>query len=77
MLLQRSDPSAAADSLLVLRVDALGDAPRLAVALDSAARVVRAGRDTASIQGEWLRLRRAMWGAPLARRAPQAWDGAP
>ena len=77
MLIQRRDPSAAADSLLVLRVEALGDAPSLAAALDTASRTVRGAGDSATIASAWLRLRRAMSAAPVVRRAPLAWDGAP
>ncbi len=70
------DPSAAADSLLVMRVGALGDDPALAAALDDAARVVRRGPPPA-IELAWTRVRRALGGAPIARDSLPAWGGAP
>jgi hypothetical protein len=70
------DPDAAADSLLVMRVDALGDAPALASALDEAARALRK-RDNAAIPLAWIRVRRALGGAPVQRAGVSAWLGAP
>ena len=70
------DPSAAADTLLVLRVGALGDSPALAAALDDAARTVRRG-DASAIALAWTRVRRALGGAPVAHDALPAWGGAP
>ena len=70
------DPNAAADSLLVMRVGALGDADALAVALDEAARVTRRGSAT-EIALAWSRVRRALGGAPLHRDALPAWGGEP
>jgi hypothetical protein len=75
MLLSR-DPSAAADSLLVLRVGALGDAPALAAALDDAARQARRG-NAGDIGLAWARVRRALGGAPIRRDSLPAWSGAP
>jgi hypothetical protein len=70
------DPSAAADSMLVLRVNALGNAPALAAALDDAARTLRKG-DARAIELAWARLRRAL-GGPLVRRdSLSGWSGAP
>ena len=70
------DPDAAADSLLLMRVDALGDAPTLASALDEAARALRK-RDNASIELAWIRVRRALGGQPVQRAGVSAWEGAP
>jgi hypothetical protein len=70
------DPDAAADTLLVMRVGALDDAPSLAAALDDAARTVRRG-DASAIALAWTRLRRALGGAPVARESLPVWGGAP
>ena len=70
------DPDAAADSLLVMRVDALGDAPQLAAVLDQAARVLRK-RDNAAIPLVWARVRRALGGAPEQRAGVTPWLGTP
>jgi hypothetical protein len=70
------DPSAAADSLLVLRVGALGDAPALAAALDDAARAARRG-DAAAIPLAWARVRRALGGVPRRSDSLPVWGGAP
>jgi hypothetical protein len=70
------DPDAAADTLLVMRVGALEDAPTLAAALDDAARTVRRGNADA-IALAWTRVRRALGGAPVARGSVPAWSGAP
>ena len=70
------DPDAAADSLLVMRVDALVDAPRLAAALDAAARALRK-RDIAEIPQAWTRVRRALGGAPEQRTGVTPWLGTP
>ncbi len=71
------DPAAAADTLLVMRVGALEDAPALAAALDEAARAVRRGGDADAIALAWARLRRALGGAPVRRESLPAWGGAP
>jgi hypothetical protein len=71
-----TDAGAAADSLLVLRVGALGDAPALAALLDSAARVTRQG-SAAEIPLAWARVRRALGGAPRRSDSLPAWGGAP
>lgn len=70
------NPDAAADSLLLMRVDALGDAPALASALDDAARALRK-RDNANIQLAWIRVRRALGGEPVHRTGVATWQGAP
>ena len=69
-------PDAAADSLLLMRVGALGDAPQLAAALDDAARALRK-RDTAAVPLLWLRVRRALGGAATQRAGVAPWVGAP
>lgn len=71
-----ADREAAADSLLVLRVGALDDAPALAAVLDSAARVTRHG-SAADVALAWARVRRALGGAPTQRDSLPAWGGAP
>jgi hypothetical protein len=70
------DPDAAADTLLVMRVDALEDSPALAAALDDAARTIRRG-DANAIARAWRRVRRAVGGAPVARESLPLWEGAP
>jgi hypothetical protein len=70
------DPSAAADSLLVMRVDALVDAPALAAALDDAVRALRRG-DSTRIGLTWARVRRSLGGEPRKRDSLPAWGGAP
>ena len=70
------DPDAAADSLLLMRVDALGDAPVLAATLDDAARALRK-RDTAAIPLAWTRVRRALDGVPAQRAGVATWLGTP
>ncbi len=74
--LMAAHPDAAADSLLLMRVDALTDAPALAAALDDAARALRK-RDTAAIPLAWARVRRALSGAPVQRQDIGAWLGVP
>ena len=70
------DPDAAADTLLVMRVGALEDAPALAAVLDDAARTIRRG-DAGAIALAWTRVRRALGGVPIARGSLPAWSGAP
>ena len=70
------NPDAAADSLLLMRVDALTDAPLLAKALDEAARALRK-RDNAEIPLAWMRVRRALGGAPVQRAGVSPWLGTP
>jgi hypothetical protein len=71
-----TDRDAAADSLLVMRVGALGDSPALAAALDTAARVTRRG-SADEVGLAWARVRRALGGAPVRRDSLPAWSGAP
>ena len=68
-----SDPRAATDSLLLLRLDALGDAPALADALGQAADALRAGRDATDAL---VRARRLVAGAPAAEPLG-AWEAMP
>jgi hypothetical protein len=68
------DPEAAADSLLLMRVDALADAPVLAAALDEAARALRK-RDNAAIPIAWMRVRRSLGDPPVERAGIAAWQG--
>jgi hypothetical protein len=68
------DPAAAADTLLVMRVDALSDAPQLASALDDAVRALRKG-DADALSLAWLRVRRTL--APPEQSKPGGlWNGA-
>jgi hypothetical protein len=67
------DPAAAADTLLVMRVEALEDAPALAGALDEAVRALRTG-DTGAVSLAWLRVRRALAPAP-ERSSLGLWGG--
>lgn len=69
-------PDAAADSLLMMRVDALGDSPQLASALDEAAKVLRQ-HDSAAIPLAWARVRRTLGGAPASRGGVAPWLGVP
>lgn len=71
-----ANPAAAADSLLVMRVGALGDSPALAAVLDTAARVARRG-DAHQLPLVWMRLRRALGGAPTRSDVLPLWSGAP
>ena len=74
-ILLTSNPDAAADSLLMMRVDALGDAPALAAALDHAARALRK-RDHSAMPLAWTRVRRAMGDVPVQRSGVSQWQGA-
>ena len=71
-----TDPSAAIDSLLALRVDALESAPAFAGALAPAIDALRAGHDATDAL---VRARRIAAGAMVARAdSPRgaAWSGA-
>ena len=68
-----TDPSAAADSLLLMRVGALVDAPALAAVLDTAARVARRG-DAQETRLIWTRLRRALAGPPARGDGLPLWS---
>lgn len=71
-----TDRGAAADSLLVMRVAALGDSPSLAASLDTAAKVTRRGSPE-QVELAWARVRRALGGATVHRDSLPAWGGAP
>ena len=71
-----TNPDAAADSLLIMRVDALSDAPALAVALDEAARALRK-RDVPRIELAWMHVRRTLGGAPVQHSGVPLWGGSP
>ncbi len=63
------DPSAARDSLAVLRLESVGDAPLFAAALNASLDALRAGRD---LTPSLLRARRALGG--VTRVAPGLWS---
>ena len=68
------DPSAAVDSLLLMRIDALADAPAYATALRDATDALRHGRGdqaTAAL----ARARRALAGPSVARDSIARWGG--
>ena len=69
-------PAAAADSLLLLRIDALPDNPAFAAALSDAASAIRRGKsDDATLA--LTRARRALSGAPAARDSIARWGIVP
>jgi hypothetical protein len=70
------DPRAAADSLLVLRIDALRVAPAFAGALSDAAAAIRRS-DAAGASAALARARRALAGAPVVRDSITRWTIAP
>ena len=74
--LTTSDPAAATDSLLVLRIDALGDAPVFAAALGDAATAMRSG-DGATATAALARARRALAGSSVARDTLSRWGIVP
>lgn len=65
-------PAAAMDTLLVLRIDALADAPALARALDEALVALRSGRDATPAL---VRARRAIEGGGAAAGPLGRWSG--
>jgi hypothetical protein len=69
--LAAGDPSAA-DTLALLRLDALEDAPALATAIGAAIDALRAGRDATDAL---VRVRRLLGGAMSPRRGLPAWSG--
>lgn len=73
LLLLPSNPSAALDSLVLLRVAALADAPRLAADIGAAVESLRAGKDASA---PLLRARRTAAGAPVTRTNAGEWGGA-
>ncbi|HEY4303957.1 MAG TPA: DUF4175 family protein [Gemmatimonadaceae bacterium] len=69
-------PAAAADSLLLLRIDVLSDNPALASALSDAANALRRGKsDEATLA--LTRARRTLSGAPVARDSIARWGIVP
>ncbi|MDB4899702.1 MAG: hypothetical protein JWN53_1510, partial [Gemmatimonadetes bacterium] len=62
------------DTLLVMRVEALGDAPALAATLDAAARALRRGESSA-IPLAWMSIRRALGGRPSLHDGLSPWQG--
>jgi hypothetical protein len=70
------DPRAATDSLLLLRIDALADAPAFAAALGDAAQAMRAGKGDAATAA-LARARRALAGAPITRDSLGRWGIVP
>jgi len=73
LLLLDAQPAAAVDSLLLLRVDALADAPALAGALGDAIEGLRGGRDATDAL---RRARRLADGEPRTAPGLPAWSGA-
>jgi hypothetical protein len=66
------DPRSAVDSLLVLRIDALGEEPSFAAAVSDAASALRQGK-TEEASAALIRARRALAGAPLVRDSLARW----
>lgn len=69
-------PAAAADSLLLLRIDALTDNPAFAAALGDAATALRRGKSGDATLA-LTRARRALSGAPVARDSLARWGLVP
>ncbi len=72
----RRDPAAAVDSLLLLRIDALNDAPVFAAALDDAVTAMRRGRSDAA-DAALARARRLLSGVPIVRDSLTRWRFVP
>ena len=70
------DPRAAADSLLLLRIDALADAPAFAAALGDAVAAMRAGNGSAATSA-LARARRLLAGAPVVQDSLGRWGIVP
>jgi hypothetical protein len=70
------DPRAAADSLMLLRLDALADAPAFAAALGDAVQAMRAGLGDAATAA-LARARRALAGPVVARDSLGRWGIVP
>ncbi len=70
------DAHAAADSLLVLRIDALTDNPPFAAALSDAVRAIHAGRGSEATTA-LVRARRALAGVPAVRDSLARWGVVP
>jgi hypothetical protein len=69
-------PAAAADSLLLLRIDVLSDNATLAAALGDAANAIRRG-NASDVTPALTRARRALSGAPIARDSIARWGIVP
>jgi hypothetical protein len=69
-----SNSAAAVDSLLLLRVESLGDAPQTAEVLGAAIEALRSGRDATEAL---LRTRRALLGVPVVVDSLGAWSRDP
>jgi hypothetical protein len=70
--LAASDPRAAVDSLLILRIDALSDNAPFATALGEAANAMRRGKSDEATTA-LARARRALSGTPIARDSLSRW----
>ena len=70
------DPGAAADSLLLLRIDALTGAPAFAAALGDAAQAMRAGKGDVATAA-LARARRALAGVPVVHDSLGRWGIVP
>jgi len=70
------DAPAAIDSLLVLRIDALTDAPAFAAALSDAVNAMRGGKSAAATEA-LARARRSLAGAPITRDSLARWGIVP
>jgi hypothetical protein len=64
------------DSLLILRIDALTDAPAFAAALGDAANAMRRGNKTAATEA-LAHARRLLAGAPITRDSLTRWGIVP
>jgi hypothetical protein len=71
-----SNVSATIDSLLILRIDALTDAPAFAAALGDAANAMRRGNKTAATEA-LAHARRLLAGAPITRDSLTRWGIVP
>jgi hypothetical protein len=71
-----SNASATIDSLLILRIDALTDAPAFAAALGDAANAMRRGNKTAATEA-LAHARRLLAGAPITRDSLTRWGIVP
>jgi hypothetical protein len=74
--LSTRDPRAAVDSLLLLRIEVLGENAPFAAALQDAASAMRAGK-SADATSALARARRALAGAPVSRDSLSRWGFLP
>ncbi len=77
LLLIKSAPSAAVDSLLILRLDLIDRDVAAAKALETAANALRGGRDAHAATEALIRARRALATEPAAAAALSAWSTSP